>query len=87
MLSSMRYQLADMSIWATAGSLTQLETLIEAALELSGEWVLADVYSTDRIAFDERPDELSDLAPRRSEAGIHLVSVDPRDDQPPDPSR
>ncbi len=79
-------QLADMSIWATAGSLTQLETLIEAALELSGEWVLADIYSTDRIAFDERPDELSDLAPRLSKAEIHLVSIDPRNDHPPDPS-
>ncbi len=79
-------QVADMSLWATAGSLTQLETLIEDVLERSGEWLLDDVYSTDRIAFDERPDELSDLAPRLSNAEIHLVSIDPRNDHPPDPS-
>ncbi len=79
-------QMADMSLWATAGSLAQLEELIEGELEQSGEWMLGDVYSTDRIAFDERPDELSDLAPRRSEAEIHLVSIEPRDDHAPDPS-
>ncbi|MEE8458467.1 MAG: hypothetical protein V3S08_01270 [Phycisphaerales bacterium] len=78
---------ADMLIWATAGSLTQLETLIEGVMEQSGEWVLAEVYSTDRIAYDERPDELSDLAPRYSDAEIHLVSIDRHTDQPPEKSR
>ena len=78
---------ADMLIWATAGSLTQLETLIEGVLEQSGEWVLAEVYSTDRIAYDERPDELSDLAPRYSEAEIHLVSIDQHTDHPPEESK
>ncbi len=77
-------QMADMSIWATAGSLAQLEELIEAELEQSGKWLIAEVYSTDRIAFDERPDELSDLAPRRREVGVHLVKMDPHDDHPPD---
>ena len=80
-------QVAEMLIWATAGSLTQLETLIEGVLEQSGEWTLADIYSTDRIAFDERPDELSDLAPRRSKAEIHRVSIDPRNNHPTDTSR
>ena len=75
-------QMADMSLWATAGSLTELEQLIEGELERTGEWMLGDVYLTDRIAFDERPDELSDLAPRRSGAEIHLVAIDPRDDHP-----
>ncbi len=73
-------EVADMSIWSTAGSLSQLETLVGEMLEQSDEWVLAAVYSTDRIAFDERPDELSDLAPRRGEAEIHLVTIDPRGD-------
>ena len=76
-----------MSIWSTAGSLSQLEELIGGMLEQSGEWVLAEVYSTDRIAFDERPDELSDLAPRRTEPEIHLVSIDPRSDVPTEPGR
>jgi hypothetical protein len=79
-------QEADMLIWATAGSLTQLETLIEGVLEQSDEWALVEVYSTDRIAYDERPDELADLAPRRSEAEIHLVSIERRPDHPPETS-
>jgi hypothetical protein len=79
-------QIREMLIWATAGSLTQLETLIEAVLQQSEEWVLVEVFSTDRIAFDERPDELADLAPRYSEAEIHLVSIEGPADHPPEAS-
>lgn len=80
-------EVADMSIWSTAGSLIELETLIGTMLEQSGEWLLAEVYSTDRIAFDERPDELSDLAPRRNEPAIHLISIEPRSDVASEPER
>lgn len=77
-------EVADMSIWATAGSLDELESLIAAMLEQSGKWVLAEVFSTDRVAFDERPDELPDLKLRRTAAEIHLVSVDLRTDLSPE---
>jgi hypothetical protein len=79
-------QVREMLIWATAGSLTQLETLIEAVLQQSEEWVLDEVFATDRIAYDERPDELADLAPRYSEAEIHLVSIEGPADHPPEAS-
>jgi hypothetical protein len=74
---------ADLSIWATAGSLHELEALIDDVLASERRWDRAEVFSTDRVAFDERPDELSDLAPRRGEAQVHLVTIDPYLSEPP----
>ncbi len=71
-------EIADMSIWATAGSLGELETLIDNVLNSNAEWRFAEVYSTDRVAFDERPETLADLAPRRQQAETHLVSIERR---------
>lgn len=73
---------ADLSIWATAGSLNELETLIEEALSDDRRWLGAEIQSTDRVAFDERPEKLAGLAPRRDEAGIHLISIAPHDRKP-----
>ena len=74
-----------MSIWATAGSLGELETLIDAMFRETGEWAIDEVISTDRTAFDKRPDELKDLPPRRKDAGIHLVTIDRQSEIPPEP--
>ena len=71
-------QIADMSVWATAGSLGELEELIEDVLNDDDQWEFAEIFSTDRVAFDERPDELSDLAPRRRSTEVHLVSFERR---------
>jgi len=71
------------TIWATAGSLAQLAKLIEQAISRSGPWRFVDFYTVDRVAHDERPDELVDLPPRRKRAEIHLLQVDP----PPPPDR
>ena len=62
--------------WATARSLEEAEDLIEASVEGSGEWLLDRVYSIERVAFDERPEELSDLPPRRSRAEVHSIAID-----------
>ncbi|MHC4102548.1 MAG: hypothetical protein ACYSW1_16900, partial [Planctomycetota bacterium] len=67
---------ADLSIWATAGSLQELEVLINGVLSVGEQWGSAEVYSTDRVAFDERPEELAELSPRRDRAEVHLVSVE-----------
>ena len=69
---------ADLSVWATAGSLSELEELIDAMLRDGREWEFADLYWTDRVAFDERPDDLASIPPRRERAEIHLVSVERR---------
>ena len=67
---------AYIAVWATARSLEEAEDLIEKSVEGSGEWLLDRVYSIERVAFDERPDELSDLPPRRSRAEVHSIAID-----------
>ena len=67
---------AYVGIWATARSLEEAEDLVEAAVEGSGEWVLDRLYSIERVAFDERPEELADLPPRRDKSEVHSISID-----------
>jgi hypothetical protein len=67
---------ADLSIWATAGSLSELEVLITGVLSEDQRWRSAEVYSTDRVAYDERPEELADLLPQRERSEVHLVSIE-----------
>jgi hypothetical protein len=74
---------ADLSIWATAGSLSELEVLIDGVISVGQQWHNAEVYATDRVAYDERPEELSNLSPRRTRAEVHLVSVDRHGPEPP----
>lgn len=78
---------AYIAVWTTARSLEEAEDLIEAAVEGSGEWMLDRVYSIERVAFDERPEEMHDLAPRRSRAEVHSIVVDQwgEGDEPPPP--
>jgi hypothetical protein len=77
---------AYVSIWATAGSLLEMERLIEEALTEHPEWTLGDVYTIDRVAFDERPDELGSLKPNDRQPRVHLVSFD-RWNEPPQPPK
>ena len=69
---------ADASVWVTAASLHDVHGLIDAALQQYEPWRLGEVYAIDRVAFDERPDELSDLPPKRKTAEVHLVEVQAR---------
>ncbi len=73
---------AYMSIWATAGSLTQMMQIVEHAVQSQPGWQFSEVYTVDRVAFDERPDELADLPPRRTQPEIHLIQIDPWDEDP-----
>lgn len=68
---------AYISVWLTAGSLTQAEELLADALLDQAEWGFESVYSFDRVAFDDRPPELQHLAPIRRRAASHLTTVDP----------
>ena len=58
---------------------------VNTTLETKPEWRFADVYTIDRIAFDERPPELTDLSPRRSQTETHLVEFDTWTSDPEDP--
>lgn len=65
------------SIWATAASINQMEQMIRDALEKYADWAVGEIYTIDRVAFDERPEELAHLTPNRREPQVHLVSVEP----------
>ena len=65
------------SIWATASSLTEMERLIDVALVRYPEWSFVEVYTIDRVAYDERPEELSDLPPNRRGSQVHLATIEP----------
>jgi len=77
------------SIWATAGSLHEMEHLMGQALAKYPQWEFGEVYTIDRVAFDERPDELLDLAPNRRLNQVHLVTIEPwgTDADPPEGSK
>jgi hypothetical protein len=71
-------------VWATAGSLAQMTEVIQEALAANPEWAFGDLYTIDRVAFDERPEELADLKPGDKRARVHIVSFD-RWNEPPQP--
>ncbi len=65
------------TVWATAGSLSEMERLVNDHVEAHmPQWSFEGFFSVDRVAFDERPDELSDLTPRRLKAEVHLTAID-----------
>lgn len=67
---------AYVSIWSTAISIKQVEEMVADTLAGMPEWSFQSIYSIDRVAFDERPDELGDLPPRRASAAVHQVNTD-----------
>lgn len=69
---------AYVQAWATASSLGELQRMIVSRIENQDEWVFdGQWYTQERVAFDERPDALADLAPRRTRSEIHLFSIEP----------
>ena len=64
------------SIWATAASLAEMEELIHDALARYPAWRFTDLYTVDRVAYDERPEELTALPPRQRQSKVHLVAFD-----------
>ncbi|MCH2145614.1 MAG: hypothetical protein MK082_10805 [Phycisphaerales bacterium] len=67
---------AYVTIWSTATSIQQVEELVSDALAGMPEWSFQSIYSIDRVAFDERPDELGDLPPRRAAPAVHTITID-----------
>jgi hypothetical protein len=71
------------SVWATAASMSEMERMIEDALDGHPKWAFGEIYTIDRVAFDERPDELGNLSPGRRDTQVHLVTFEPWDAPPP----
>ena len=80
---------AYISVWVTARSLDEAEALIEASVEGGGEWIMSAMYSIERVAHDERPEELADLELRRHQTEVHSIIIDEwgEDDAPDGPGR
>lgn len=74
-------------VWATAGSLAEVEQMILDALAQTPEWTLSEIFTIDRVAFDERPDTLVQLTPADRRSRIHSLTFDrwhePPSTQPP----
>ncbi len=68
---------AYVSIWLTAESANEVGQLVNQAMDDQTEWEMVDVFSLDRIAFDDRPDEMDKLQPRPTESKVHMVEVEP----------
>lgn len=76
-LDGRRAKGAYLTFWVTAANLAEVERLInDYVLEHMTQWQVEGFFSVDRVAFDERPDELSELTLRRTIAEVHLSSVD-----------
>jgi hypothetical protein len=67
---------ADITFWATAGSIGELEDQVAAWFESHPEWMLRNVLAMDRVAFDERPDDLGSLPYKRTSAQVHRVEIE-----------
>ncbi len=68
---------AYITFWATAKNLAEMERLVGEHVDGKlPEWRVDGFFSVDRVAFDERPDELSHLVLRRNDAQVHLAAVD-----------
>jgi hypothetical protein len=64
--------------WLTAAGIGEMQRMIESRVELQDEWRFqGQWYSMDRVAYDERPDSLASLAPRRAQSEIHEFRIEP----------
>ena len=68
---------AYITMWVTAGSVAEVERLAAWRLKQEGRWAFQSFYTLDRVAFDERPDELGDLPMRGRMPAVHLVFEEP----------
>lgn len=73
---------AYITIWATAASPNELGAMVEQVMAEYPQWRFTDVYSMDRVAYDDRPEELAELPPRLTERKVHLVDVEPWESMP-----
>jgi hypothetical protein len=68
---------AYVTLWATAGSVVEVQQIAAERLAREGRWIFRSFYTLDRVAFDERPEELSDLPIRGRSPGVHLLFEEP----------
>ncbi len=67
---------AYVNMWLTATCLEEVEELAQQAVEAVVDLRYAGLYTSDRVAFDERPEALNDLPPRHESSDVLAVDVD-----------
>ena len=68
---------AHAHVWAVAGSRREMQIMVDQAMRSDVEWEFQMLLSMDRVAFDDRPQELNALLPQVADAGVLLYRVDP----------
>lgn len=69
---------AYLNCWLASGSLVEVEELVRAYLESEHpDLEFASLYTADRVAHDERPEELNGLPPRLGQSAVLLAQLDP----------
>ena len=75
------------TFWATADSLRKVQEIVSQELLRFPEWSFDELYTIERVAFDDRPEEMTSLQLRRTESEIHKITIDPWNASDEDPTR
>lgn len=67
---------AYVSIWMTAASAKEVSELVDGVFADQPQWGVIDLYSIDRVAFDDRPDALAALPMLPKDLKVHLVEFE-----------
>ncbi|MDG2423607.1 MAG: hypothetical protein P8M22_06495 [Phycisphaerales bacterium] len=62
--------------WVVCGSRNEVESLLRERIEDDTDWSFSEFYTLDRVAFDDRPEALVDLAPRHPRSEIFMLEVE-----------
>lgn len=71
-------------VWGVAECRRGMEQFICSRASKDMDWEFREILSLDRVAFDDRPDELDDLAPRLADTGVLIYRVEPLGTVPSD---
>ena len=64
------------SAWAVAQSRNDLQRLLRDHLQHHPRWRLADFYTIDRVAFDDRPEQLEHLSLKHRASEMLLLEIE-----------
>ncbi|MCH2132254.1 MAG: hypothetical protein MK116_00755 [Phycisphaerales bacterium] len=68
------------SAWLAAGSRREVEGMVRDCLDGHPAWSFREFYTLDRVAFDDRPEELSQLTPGISQSEVFSFIIEDMDD-------
>jgi hypothetical protein len=72
-------------VWAMARSRQEMTSLLRERLDDEMEWSFGEIYTMDRVAFDDRPEALADLQLRHPRSEVLLLSIETSEGTQTDP--